>query len=168
MAISISKPTVGGSQDTWGQQINDALDIIVNGVNGVGTGVTAPNLEEGGFKIGGVTVTTSAAEINVLDGIASTLESSELNLLDGATPNTVVNGKCVVYGSLGELTATTFNCPTITSTTVNAGTVDLGDWTVTESGGSLYFATGGVNKMKLDASGNATFTGDVTAFGTIT
>ena len=95
MAISISKPTVGGSQDTCGQQINDALDIIVNGVNGVGTGVTAPNLEEGGFKIGGVTVTTSAAEINALDGIASTLESSELNLLDGATPNSVVNACCL-------------------------------------------------------------------------
>lgn len=153
MAISITKPTIGGSQDTWGQTINDALDEIVNGVNGTGGGTTAPNLEQGSFKISGTAVTVSAAELNVLDGIAPTLESSELDLLDGATANTVVNGKAVIYGSAGEVQATT---------------VDLGDWTVTENAGSLYFATGGTNKMKLDASGNLTVTGDVTGFGTIT
>ena len=51
--------------------------------------------------------------------------------------------------------------------TANVTTVDLGDWTVTESGGVLYFANGGTNKMKLDASGNLTVTGDVTAYGTV-
>lgn len=51
--------------------------------------------------------------------------------------------------------------------TLNATTIDLGNWTITESGGVLYFATSGVNKMKLDASGNLTVTGDVTGFGTI-
>jgi len=45
--------------------------------------------------------------------------------------------------------------------TLNATTVDFGDWTVTESGGSLYFATGGINKMKLDASGNLQVVGSV-------
>jgi len=54
-----------------------------------------------------------------------------------------------------------------TVATLNATTVDLGNWTVTESAGVLYFATGGVNKMKLDASGNLTVVGDVTAFGTV-
>jgi hypothetical protein len=63
-----------------------------------------------------------------------------------------VNNKAVVYGSSGEVQATT---------------VDLGNWTVTESSGVLYFATGGANKMKLDASGNLTVVGDVTAYGTI-
>lgn len=158
MAISITKPTIGGSQDTWGQTINDALDEIVNGVNGTGGGTTAPNLEQGSFKISGTAVTVSAAELNVLDGIAPTLESSELDLLDGSVANTVVNGKAVIYGSAGELTATT----------MNVTTVDLGDWTITENAGSLYFATGGTNKMKLDATGNLIVTGDVTGFGTIT
>ena len=51
--------------------------------------------------------------------------------------------------------------------TVTATTVDLGNWTITESAGVLYFATSGTNKMKLDASGNLTVTGDVTAYGTI-
>jgi hypothetical protein len=52
-------------------------------------------------------------------------------------------------------------------TTANITTVDLGNWTITESSGVLYFASGGTNKMKLDASGNLTVVGDVTAFGTI-
>lgn len=54
-----------------------------------------------------------------------------------------------------------------TFTTLNATTVDLGNWTITESGGVLFFATGGTNKMKLDASGNLTVVGDVTAFGSV-
>ena len=54
-----------------------------------------------------------------------------------------------------------------TFVTANVTTVDLGDWTITESAGTLYFATGGTNKMKLDASGNLTVTGDVTAYGTV-
>ena len=45
--------------------------------------------------------------------------------------------------------------------------IDFGNWTITESSGVLKFATGGTNKMKLDASGNLTCVGDVTASGTI-
>ena len=62
--------------------------------------------------------------------------------------------------------ATTATGISITGT-LNATTVDLGNWTLTESGGVLFFATGGTNKMKLDASGNLICVGDVTAFGTV-
>jgi len=55
-----------------------------------------------------------------------------------------------------------------TFVTVNATTVDFGDWTITESGGSLYFATGGTNKMKLDATGNLDVVGNVNTNATIT
>lgn len=54
-----------------------------------------------------------------------------------------------------------------TASTLNATTVDLGAWTITESASVLYFAVNGVNKMKVDASGNLTVVGDVTAKGTI-
>ena len=64
------------------------------------------------------------------------------------------NGELVLAGSA-------------TTTTLNATTVDLGNWTVTESGGVLFFATGGTNKMKLDASGNLTCVGNVTAYGSM-
>ncbi len=49
-----------------------------------------------------------------------------------------------------------------------SGGVKLGDnWTVTETGGSLYFSTGGTNKMKLDASGNLDVLGSVNSNATI-
>ena len=47
------------------------------------------------------------------------------------------------------------------------GSVILGNWSVTQSGTDLVFATGGTNKMKLDSSGNLTVVGDVSAFGTL-
>jgi len=41
------------------------------------------------------------------------------------------------------------------------------NWKVKEVSGVLFFAHNGVNKMKIDSSGNLTVTGDVTAFGTV-
>ena len=49
----------------------------------------------------------------------------------------------------------------VTANTVNATTVDLGDWTVSEESGSLLFATQGVTKMKLDSSGNLDVVGNI-------
>ena len=43
----------------------------------------------------------------------------------------------------------------------------LNTWTIEEAGGVLYFKVGGVGKAKLDASGNLTVVGNVTAYGTI-
>jgi hypothetical protein len=51
--------------------------------------------------------------------------------------------------------------------TARASTFELTNWTITETAGVLYFATGGVNKAKLDASGNFTVVGNVTAYGTM-
>lgn len=69
-------------------------------------------------------------------------------------------------GALADTAVQPSDSPTFV--TVNATTVDFGDWTITESGGSLYFATGGTNKMKLDASGNLDVVGSVNANATIT
>lgn len=40
-------------------------------------------------------------------------------------------------------------------------------WNITESGGVLYFSVSGTNKAKLDASGNLTVVGNITAYGTV-
>ena len=152
---SFNKPTINGSENTWGSDLNgnwDSVDSILYG----GTAIQ-PNLVAGAWKVGGVAVTSTAAE---------------LNLLDGSVGNTVVNDKAVVYGSAGQIAATsatitTVNATTVNATTANITTVDLGNWTVTESAGVLYFATSGVNKMKLDASGNLTVVGNITAYGTV-
>ena len=53
----------------------------------------------------------------------------------------------------------------VTSATANINTLDT--WTIEESGGVLYFKMSGVSKAKLDASGNLTVVGNVTAYGTI-
>jgi hypothetical protein len=41
------------------------------------------------------------------------------------------------------------------------------NYTVVESGGFLYFRYQGVNKMRLDSSGNLVTTGNITAYGSI-
>lgn len=45
--------------------------------------------------------------------------------------------------------------------TLGVPTVDFGDWTITESGGALYFAYQGTNKFKLDNTGTLSVTNDV-------
>lgn len=58
---------------------------------------------------------------------------------------------------------TTGNAATATS----AGKIVASTWTVEEVGGVLYFKVSGVNKAKLDASGNLTVVGNVTAYGSV-
>ena len=88
----------------------------------------------------------------------STIKSSNEHL----TINADGSGNDILFQSNGSQVAS------ISDTGVfNITTVDLGNWTITESGGVLFFATGGTNKMKLDASGNLTCVGDVTANGSM-
>jgi hypothetical protein len=76
--------------------------------------------------IGGVAITSTAAELNILDGVTSTAAelnildgvtstAAELNLVDGSSAATVVNSKAVIYGSSGEVKGTTFQTATNTS-----------------------------------------------------
>ena len=57
------------------------------------------------LQIAGTSITSTAAELNILDGVTST--AAELNLLDGSTAGTIVNSKGVIYGASGEVNATT-------------------------------------------------------------
>ena len=70
-------------------------------------------------------VTASTAEINILDGVTST--TAELNLLDGSTANTVVNSKAVIYGSGGEVAATSYTGDGSALTGISAGVGALTD-----------------------------------------
>ena len=80
----------------------------------------------------------------------------------------VNNGAVNLYYDNSPKLATTSTGIDVTGTVNLTGSVDFGDWTITESGGSLYFATGGTNKMKLDASGNLDVVGSVNSNATIT
>jgi hypothetical protein len=91
MTISITKPTVGGSENTWGATVNTALDDVVDVLNG--NTASTPDLTEGSWKVGGTAVTADAAEINKLDGL--TASTAELNYTDGVSSNiqTQLDGK---------------------------------------------------------------------------
>lgn len=66
---------------------------------------------------------------------------------------TAVNSKADLNGNASE--------------TFQMSVADLGTWTVTETAGVLYFAVSGTNKMKLDASGNLSVTGEMIAAATL-
>jgi hypothetical protein len=74
----------------------------------------------------------------------------------------VANGGTGVTTSTGSGNTVRSTSPSLT------GTIGLGsNWAVIESGGILYFQYGGSNRMKLDASGNLTVLGNVTAYGSV-
>lgn len=80
------------------------------------------------------------------------------------------NAVNITGGSITGLTTLTTSGGAITAATLTA-TTTLGigaNWTVSHlTGTDLIFKYNGVNKMKIDSSGNLTVTGDITAFGTV-
>jgi len=84
MTISITKPTVGGSENTWGATVNTALDDVVDVLNG--NTASTPDLTAGSWKVGGTAVTSNAADLNILSGAAAAgVTSTEFGYLDGVT-----------------------------------------------------------------------------------
>lgn len=154
MTVSISKPTVGGSQDTWGTTLNTALDDIVDVLNGA-TAMT-PDLTS--FDIGGVPVTATAAEINVLDGITATV--AELNYTDGVTSNIQTQLDAKEAADAEILKADTDDNLTAgyTATADDDGTKSSGTYTPDPAGGNLkHIVNGGAFTLAAP-----TATGDYT------
>ncbi len=137
MAISITKPTVGGSQDTWGETLNTALDTIVDGVNGT-SGTVAPDLSA--LKINGTTVTATPTELNIMDGDTS------------ATSTTVTGTDAIVFNDNGVMKQVTLND---INTFIQAQAGSAGNGQITVTGGG---ALNGSGSFTVNQTGNTTVT----------
>ena len=174
------------------------IDIWANGVKQVvGTDVTATNgttfVFASGLAVGDVVEYVAYGTFALADHYDKTTTDARYAQLSGAnfTGDITTTGKMLysnVYSQLSDLpSASTYHgsfvhvhatgkayyahanawVPLVNED--GSGGVKLGDnWTVTETGGSLYFSTGGTNKMKLDANGNLDVVGSVNSNATIT
>jgi hypothetical protein len=106
--VAIDGATIGHTDDT-------DLITVASGVVTVAGELSATTLD-----INGTNITSTAAELNILDGVTST--ASELNLVDGSSAGTIVNSKAVIYGSSGEVNATTLQ---IAGTSITATATEL-------------------------------------------
>lgn len=155
----------------------DTLKAPIAGPTFTGT-LTAPTINAStALQIGGVAITSTAAELNILDGVtASTAElnildgvtsstaelntldgvtstAAELNLVDGSVAGTIVNSKAVVYGSLGQVNATTLQIggTSITSTAAELNLVDGSvAGTVVNNKAVIYNGTGDIVTNKIN------------------
>ena len=166
--------------------LNGTIKIIFCDGAGSGAVVTdvTGSLDLGSLIIGGTTVTSTAAELNILDGVTAT--TAELNILDGVTSTAaelnILDGVTATTAELNYVDGVTSNVqtqlntkapsasPTLTTPTLTSAVTITGgtqSWTVTASGVNLTFAYNGVNVLRVDSSGNLTSLGNVTAYGTI-
>ena len=128
---------------------------VVGNASTATTLATARTISLAGDVSGSVSFNGSG-NVSITTTIADDSHNHVIGNIDGL--QTEIDTKAELAGSSGQV---------FSASTLNATTVDLGNWTITESAGVLYFATLGVNKMKVDASGNLTVVGNVTAYGTV-
>lgn len=148
--------TLGGTVTSNGQSFSGTIanlgtvtTVDINGGTIDGTNIGASSAGTGNFStlsIGGVAITSTAAELNILDGVTAT--TAELNILDGVTATTAELNK------LDGVTATTAElnyCDVTTKGVARAGEV----WITDDFGfiGMSLIAQTGVSILSGDIDG---------------
>ncbi len=131
---NFNKPTVGGSTNSWGTDLNANWDSIDSTLHNALTGAAAitPNLTAGSWKVSGTAVTASAAEINLLAGQTSLVPSGVIVMWSGQT-SAIPTGWVLCDGS--------------------NSTPNLTDKFIMGAGASNELSTGGTNSLTI-AEGN--------------
>jgi hypothetical protein len=132
---------IGTNVQAWDANLDQIAALAPTDNNFIVGNGSAWTLETPAQALTSLGVTATAAELNFVDGVTSAVQTQLDSKPSAANPS--------LSGTI-----------TITGGTQN--------WTVAASGANLTFAYNGVNRMRLDSSGNLTVTGNVTAFGTIT
>lgn len=100
----LTKPEVGASPDSWGDKINTNLDTIDDLLDGT-TAIT-PNLTQGSWKINGVAVTASAADLNAGGGDVngpSSVTDWEIPRFNGTTGKLLEGSGAVINQGTGTM-----------------------------------------------------------------
>lgn len=161
--VSIPNGTVGqvycDGTNFFSAQTGSAGNFNVNGtltsasINNAGAITTATQTTSGLATFNGAETHNATATFN-----------GTTNHIGTTTVPTVATGDSSTNAASTALVTNKINAITSVPSAVQIGTTN---YTVLESGGFLFFRHGGVNRMRLDSSGNLVCTGNITAFGTI-
>ena len=144
--------------NNWSKHDNtDAVQSVVGLIGSITKSslLTAINVEDGADVTDTTNVTAAGALMD--SEVTNLAQVKAFDSTDYATAAQGTTADNALPKAGGTMTGTLFT-----------PTVDFGDWTITETGGSLYFAYSGTNKFKLDSSGTLSVTNDVQTDQTIT
>jgi len=173
MAISLTKPTVGGSEGTWGNTINTAIDDVQNALNGT-AGTVAPDLTK--LTINGTDVTATASDLTnaitgfVLedgDGTEVTIAGAkEVKFVEGGGID--INWSDTSTGSDADPYDMTF---TLNDDMRKSGNIDVytgntADYVFYDADVGMRFYTAGSEDMRLTDGGDLHVDGNITAYST--
>lgn len=121
--------------------------------------------------VNSVNIAEGCAPSGINDAIREVMAAIKRFQTGADGDSVTVGGNLVVSGSLtatltGNVTGNVTGDVT-GDVSGSAGSLATTNWTVSETGGVLYFKYGGTNKASLDSSGNLVVIGNVTAYGTI-
>jgi hypothetical protein len=127
---------------------------VLGNTTAAGTGVAIPTGKTVLLRSDGTNVVEQLNHVVGNFSLGGTLNVAGTSTLTGA-----VSAPAGVTGNVtGNLTG---------SVAAGAGTIRTTNYTFTEVGGVLYLKNGTTNIAKIDASGNWTTLGDLTAYGTV-